>query len=140
VFDCHVCEVGAGPGSLTRSLLRAGAKHVGAVEIDGRFLPSLEMLQSACKGRLIIHRADIMTFYIPEALPNASVVRWESKDLPGVRMVGNLPFNVSIPLLLQWLEAIPMRAGPFAFGRTPMALVFQKEVADVSEHKCVTGS
>lgn len=130
VFDCHVCEVGAGPGSLTRSLLRAGAKHVGAVEIDGRFLPSLEMLQSACKGRLSIHRADIMTFYIPEAFPNASVVRWESNDLPGVRMVGNLPFNVSIPLLLQWLEAIPMRAGPFAFGRTPMALVFQKEVAD----------
>ena len=54
-------------------------------------------------------------------------------DLPGVRMVGNLPFNVSIPLLLQWLEAIPQRAGPFAFGRTPMALVFQKEVADVSD-------
>lgn len=48
-------------------------------------------------------------------------------------MVGNLPFNVSIPLLLQWLEAIPQRAGPFTFGRTPMALVFQKEVADVSE-------
>ena len=46
-------------------------------------------------------------------------------------MVGNLPFNVSIPLLLQWLEAIPQRAGPFVFGRTPMALVFQKEVADV---------
>lgn len=52
-------------------------------------------------------------------------------DTPGVRMVGNLPFNVSIPLLLQWLEAIPQRAGPFVFGRTPMALVFQKEVADV---------
>ena len=46
-------------------------------------------------------------------------------------MVGNLPFNVSIPLLLQWLEAIPQRAGPFTFGRTPMALVFQKEVAEV---------
>ena len=53
-------------------------------------------------------------------------------DIPGVRMVGNLPFNVSIPLLLQWLEAIPQRAGPFTFGRTPMALVFQKEVAEVS--------
>lgn len=56
----------------------------------------------------------------------------EFSDSPGVRMVGNLPFNVSIALLLQWLEAIPQRAGPFAFGRTPMALVFQKEVADVS--------
>lgn len=45
MFDCDVCEVGAGPGSLTRSLLRVGAKHVGAVEIDGRFLPSLEVRQ-----------------------------------------------------------------------------------------------
>ena len=43
MFDCHVCEVGAGPGSLTRSLLHAGAKHVSAVEIDGRFMPSLEV-------------------------------------------------------------------------------------------------
>lgn len=129
VFDCHVCEVGAGPGSLTRSLLQAGAKHVTAVEIDGRFMPSLEMLQSASKGRLSIHRADILTFHIPDAFPKVDAVRWEN-DKPGVRMVGNLPFNVSIPLLLQWLEAIPQRAGPFAFGRTPMALVFQKEVAD----------
>lgn len=44
VFDCNVCEVGAGPGSLTRSLLHAGSKHVAAVEIDRRFLPSLEVL------------------------------------------------------------------------------------------------
>lgn len=129
VFDCHVCEVGAGPGSLTRSLLHAGAKHVAAVEIDRRFLPSLEMLESASRGRLSIHHADIMNFYIPDALPKAVAVHWHT-DVPGVRMVGNLPFNVSIPLLLQWLEAIPQRAGPFTFGRTPMALVFQKEVAE----------
>lgn len=129
VFDCHVCEVGAGPGSLTRSLLHAGAKHVAAVEIDRRFLPTLEMLESASRGRLSIHHADIMKFYIPDALPKADTVHWNS-DVPGVRMVGNLPFNVSIPLLLQWLEAIPQRAGPFTFGRTPMALVFQKEVAE----------
>jgi len=43
VFDCHVCEVGAGPGSLTRSVLHAGARHVAAVEIDQRFLPSLQV-------------------------------------------------------------------------------------------------
>lgn len=129
MFDCHVCEVGAGPGSLTRSLLHAGAKHVAAVEIDRRFLPSLEMLESASRGRLSIHHADIMKFYIPDALPKADAVHWHT-EVPGVRMVGNLPFNVSIPLLLQWLEAIPQRAGPFTFGRTPMALVFQKEVAE----------
>ena len=36
------------------------------------------MLQSASKGRLSIHRADIMKFYIPDAFPKADVVRWDS--------------------------------------------------------------
>lgn len=44
VFDCYVCEVGAGPGSLTRSVLQAGARHVAAVELDKRFLPSLQVI------------------------------------------------------------------------------------------------
>jgi len=42
-FDCHVIEVGSGPGSLSRSLLNAGTKHLHAVEIDERFMPSLEV-------------------------------------------------------------------------------------------------
>ena len=37
-----------------------------------------QMLQSASKGRLSVHRADIMTFYIPDAFHKADVVRWES--------------------------------------------------------------
>ena len=57
VFDCFVCEVGSGPGSLTRSVLRAGARHVAAVEIDRRFIPALEVM---CKSNtctsLYIHR------------------------------------------------------------------------------------
>ena len=44
VFDCFVCEVGSGPGSLTRSVLHAGARHVAAVEIDRRFIPALEVM------------------------------------------------------------------------------------------------
>ena len=50
---------------------------------------------------------------------------------PGLHIIGNLPFNVSIPLLLQWLALIPQRRGPFLFGRTGMTLTFQKEVAEV---------
>ena len=48
-------------------------------------------------------------------------------------IVGNLPFNISIPLLLQWLTAIPRRSGPFKFGRCSLTLTFQKEVAEVGE-------
>ena len=43
VFDCHVVEVGSGPGALTRSLLNQEIRHLHAVEIDHRFIPSLEV-------------------------------------------------------------------------------------------------
>ncbi|XP_035228369.1 dimethyladenosine transferase 1, mitochondrial-like, partial [Stegodyphus dumicola] len=42
VKDCYVCEVGPGPGNITRAILQNGAKHVIVVEKDRRFLPSLE--------------------------------------------------------------------------------------------------
>ena len=54
VFDCHVVEVGCGPGSLTRSLLNNGVKHVHGVEIDERFLPSLEVSIFSSYSSLII--------------------------------------------------------------------------------------
>lgn len=130
VFDAHVCEVGAGPGSITRSILQAGVRHLAAVEIDKRFLPVLEQIADCAEGHMSIHNEDIRRCDIPRVLPNAKSVPWDADDSPGVRLVGNLPFSVSIPLLLQWLEAIHDKKGPFVFGRVPMTLVFQKEVAE----------
>jgi len=47
-----------------------------------------------------------------------------------VKLIGNLPFSISTVLLLKWLREIPKKAGAFSYGRVPMVLTFQSEVAD----------
>lgn len=49
---------------------------------------------------------------------------------PRVRILGNLPFNISTPLLISWLENIAARRQIWQYGRVPMTLTFQKEVCE----------
>jgi len=106
-----VIEVGPGPGGLTRALLAAGARVI-AIERDPRFLPMLTELAEAADGRLEVVQADALAVDERTLAP------------PGVRarIVANLPYNISAPLLAKWLT------GPFR--PSGMTLMFQKEVAD----------
>lgn len=43
VNEKYVCEVGPGPGGITRAILEAGAKQVITIEKDPRFSPGLQV-------------------------------------------------------------------------------------------------
>jgi len=129
--DDIVVEIGPGPGGITRALLEKDTKRVDVVELDDRFLPTLEHLQSHSKGRLHIHSADILKTDIGQIWRDAEVpIRpWHDKSLPPLNIIGNLPFNIASPLIIKFLKQMSRREGPWAFGRVPLTLTFQKEVA-----------
>ena len=108
-----VLEVGPGPGGLTRGLLAAGARRVLAVEKDGRCIPALEEIATACPGRLHIIEGDAL-----EIDPRDHLT-------PPIRIVANLPYNVGTALLVRWLT--PRALPPYWESLT---LMFQREVAE----------
>lgn len=92
--DDVVLEIGPGLGSLTLGLLATGAQ-VTAIEIDDRLaglLPStVERLQPEAVSRLRVIEADALDVTeLPGSAPTA--------------VVANLPYNVSVPVLLTLLE------------------------------------
>src|SRR5690242_13494134 len=105
-----VIEIGPGPGGLTRALLLEGAANVVAIEVDPRALGALAELQAASGGRLKVIEADALTID-PASLGPAPR-----------RIVANLPYNISTPLLVRWLQQ--------ADCIEDMILMFQKEVVD----------
>ena len=108
--DCHVIEVGPGPGGLTRALLNSPALTVTVVEKDDRCLAVMEDLKSAYGDRLRIVAADALEMDIP-AITSAPR-----------KIVANLPYNVGTPLFLRWLREIDAYRG--------LTLMFQTEVAE----------
>nr|NLI50224.1 16S rRNA (adenine(1518)-N(6)/adenine(1519)-N(6))-dimethyltransferase RsmA [Propionibacterium sp.] len=110
--DDIVLEIGPGLGSLTLGLLEV-AHHVTAIEIEpalARRLPgTVAERMPAASGRLTVIEADALDV---DALP----------DPQPTAVVANLPYNVSVPVLLHLLER---------FDRWNHGLVMvQLEVAD----------
>jgi len=126
--DAYVCEVGPGPGGITRAVLEAGVRQVIVIEKDERFMPSLVMLNEASGGMMRIFRGDVLRFDMQTVFPSEQSKPWTDTP-PNLHIIGNLPFSVSTPLIIRWLHDISVRQGAWAHGRVPLTLTFQKEVA-----------
>ena len=115
--DVDVLEVGPGPGGLTRSLLRQGARRVIAIERDERCLPALKDVSDAFPDRLEIVSGDALEIDESELMAKLG-------QCP-VRVIANLPYNIGSKLLIKWLL---VEKWPPWFSS--LSLLFQKEVAE----------
>lgn len=91
--DDTVIEIGPGPGSLTKHLL-AAAKKVVVIEKDKRFFEPLAEVGSYFPGKLEVLEQDALDF-------NFGAIKADS-----LKLVSNLPYNISTPILVMLLREI----------------------------------
>ncbi|KAE9419047.1 hypothetical protein Angca_003390, partial [Angiostrongylus cantonensis] len=126
-----VCEIGPGPGGITRAILETGCERLDVIEIDHRFIPPLEHLAEASEGRLRVHCGDILKTSISDLWSDGGHQRMSEwcDEPPNMNIVGNLPFSIASPLIIKMLKDISYRRDAWRFGRIPLTLTFQMEVA-----------
>ncbi|KAH9420795.1 mitochondrial transcription factor B1 [Dermatophagoides pteronyssinus] len=126
----HVLEIGPGPGNITRQILERGPQQLFVLEKDRRFLPMLEMLADATyPEQMKIIVGDVMDYTFDNLFPEHLRKEWHEES-PAIRIIGNLPFNVSTPLIIRWLRLMSDHSGFYRMGRIPLTLTFQREVAE----------
>ena len=110
----HIVEIGPGLGALTEVLLER-VEAIQAVELDRDLARRLRGRYPA--ARLALHEADALAFDFGLALPEEARATGQR-----LRIVGNLPYNISSPLLIRLLE---QRASV-----DDLHFMLQKEVVD----------
>eukprot|EP00796_Vickermania_ingenoplastis_P005561 gene5561-4014_t len=158
--DKVVLELGPGPGSLTRSLLARPCVGVLGVESDLRFNPHLQQISNFTDGKFKWVNADVLNASEVELLtgfprlcgtasaaaatgllrqrngsadgPAAQRVasHWWSHGDAKLEVVANLPFSVVSELIIRYAVDCSRHEGIFSFGRVPLHLFTQQEVAE----------
>jgi 16S rRNA (adenine1518-N6/adenine1519-N6)-dimethyltransferase len=109
--DDRVVEIGPGKGALTKRLCeRVGS--VTAVEIDRDLIRYLEE-QFSHVSNLSLVQKDFLKLDLRELLP---------ADSDGLILMGNIPYNLSAPILYKLIESAPLIR--------KATLMVQQEVAD----------
>jgi 16S rRNA (adenine1518-N6/adenine1519-N6)-dimethyltransferase len=90
----RLVEIGPGRGALTRRLLEAGSGALDAIEID-RDLVALLRGELASHPNFTLHEVDALEF---------DFTRLATERGGKLRVIGNLPYNISTPLLFHLLK------------------------------------
>lgn len=106
-------EIGPGPGALTRPLLEV-LPHLHVVEFDRDMVARLRAEFPA--QRLSVHASDALAFDFAALSPDCAT------PVAGLRVVGNLPYNISSPLLFHLARQ--------ATAIRDMTFMLQKEVVE----------
>ena len=103
-------EIGPGQGALTKPLIQSCPK-LQVIEIDRDLIPIL-LAQFASYRDFKIHQQDVLKFDFGELI----------SDGQSLRIVGNLPYNISTPLIFHLLN--------YSKSMTDMHFMLQKEVVE----------
>lgn len=112
----NLVEIGPGKGAITEQLL-ASCPTLNVVELDRDLIPILLSQFIARYPDFRIHQTDALKFDFATLLQNA---QGESKG--PLRIVGNLPYNISTPLIFHLLS--------YQADVKDMHFMLQKEVVD----------
>ncbi len=107
----HVLEVGPGLGEMTLLLSRQ-ARRVIAVEIDPKLVAILRE-KTASSSNIEVIEEDILKLDFKQLLP---------PDGPPIKVVANLPYQISTPLLFRFIESKEIFS--------TLTLMLQREVAE----------
>ena len=110
--NTNIIEIGPGSGNLTEELLKKNPKAVFAIEFDNDLRNYLDKIKNSYKN-FNYKISDALTFDEKSVFKKNSII------------YGNLPYNISLKLLIKWIYSNPWP--PFY---DQMILMFQKEVAE----------
>ncbi len=106
-----IVEIGPGLGALTKPLLKK-INHLHVIEIDRDIVSWMQ--NEYAKTAVTIHNVDALKFEFAQLVNN--------KSSENLRVVGNLPYNISTPILFHLLDNVA--------HITDMHFMLQKEVVE----------
>ena len=93
--DDNIIEIGPGLGAITKLLLQR-TDELNVIELDRDVIPKL-LFNCRNEGTPVIHQMDVLKFNFHEFRKN-------SHSQKNLRVVGNLPYNISTPVLFLLLK------------------------------------